>query len=111
MKRFRRIRDISALTLLATDGPVGSVQQQYFDDRNWVVRYLLVHTGGWLWGRTVLIPPIAVKRIDDTNVSMQINLCKEQIVQAPTIDPAWSRSLLCRQPDDELEWDASPRVL
>lgn len=91
MKRFRRTRDLSALTLFATDGHVGSVQQLYFDDRNWAVRYLLVHTGGWLSGRTVLIAPIAVEKIDDTNVSMQINLCKEQIAQAPTIEETWPR--------------------
>ena len=60
MKQFRRVREITSLTLHAIDGQMGSVQELYFDDQNWTVRYLIVKTGGWLSGRNVLIPPIAV---------------------------------------------------
>ncbi|BFU90605.1 MAG: hypothetical protein NTAFB01_17920 [Nitrospira sp.] len=88
MKQFRRVRDISALTLYAIDGQVGSVQQLYFDDQNWKVRYLIINTGGWLSGRNVLIAPIAVAGIDDAGASIQINLRKDQIEQAPSIEQA-----------------------
>ncbi len=88
MKQFLRIRDISALTLYAVDGQVGSVQQLYFDDQNWKVRYLIINTGGWLSERNVLIAPIAVAGIDDAGASMRINLRKDQIEQAPPIEKA-----------------------
>lgn len=88
MKQFRRVRDITALTLHAIDGRMGSVQELYFDDQNWAVRYLIVNTGGWLLGRNVLIAPIAVAGIDDADASMRINLRKEQIEQAPPIEKA-----------------------
>jgi len=86
MKQFRRVREIIKLTVYGRDGQVGTVQELYFDDQNWAVRYLVVRTGGWLLGRDVLIAPIAIERIDDTDVSMRINLTKEQIEQAPSIE-------------------------
>jgi hypothetical protein len=38
-------------TLDATDGEIGTVEDFYFDDQTWAVRYLAVKTGGWLSGR------------------------------------------------------------
>jgi hypothetical protein len=35
MKQLRRIRELTDLTLLATDGEIGHVQALYFDDRTW----------------------------------------------------------------------------
>jgi uncharacterized protein YrrD len=39
----------------ATDGELGTVDDIYFDDETWAIRYLIVDTGGWLGGRRVLI--------------------------------------------------------
>lgn len=88
MKQFRRMRDFTTLVLEGMDGQVGRVQDLYFDDHTWAVRYLIVRTGGWLMGRDVLMAPIAVGGIDDTNSLMRINLRREQIEQAPSIEKA-----------------------
>ena len=88
MKQFRRVRDLTELTLYGTDGEVGTIQEVYFDDQNWTVRYLVVRTGGWLMGRDVLIAPIAIVGIEDADASMRLNLLKEQIEQAPSVDQA-----------------------
>lgn len=88
MKQLRRIRELTELTILATDGELGSVQELYFDDRTWVVRYLVLKAGGWLFGREVLLAPEAVRGIDDANRTMKIALTKEQIKQAPPIETA-----------------------
>jgi uncharacterized protein YrrD len=87
MRELRRIRDVTDLALHATDGEIGSIQEVYFDDSNWKVRYLIVKTG-WLLGRLVLIAPVAVDGIDDVNRMMRINLTKEQIEHSPPIDAA-----------------------
>jgi uncharacterized protein YrrD len=39
----------------ATDGEIGHVKDFYYDDKTWTVRYLVVETGNWLFGRKVLI--------------------------------------------------------
>jgi hypothetical protein len=44
----------------ASDGDVGRVDDVYFDDESWTLRYLVLKTGGWLSGRKVLIAPLAL---------------------------------------------------
>ena len=48
----------------ALDGDVGHVEDLYFDDRSWAVRYLVTDTGSWLAGRKVLISPHAFGGLD-----------------------------------------------
>ena len=88
MKQLRRIRELTELTLLATDGEIGNVQEVYFDDRNWAVRYLVVKAGGWLLSREVLLAPAAVAEINDVHGTIKVALTKEQIRQAPPIEAA-----------------------
>ena len=92
MKQFRRVQDITKLTLYGVDGQVGTIRGLYFDDQNWAVRYLIVRTGGWLRGRHVLITPMAIGTIDDADASIRINLQKEQINHAPSIESTQSIS-------------------
>lgn len=88
MKQLRRIRELTSLTLLAANGEIGSVQEVYFDDRNWAVRYLVVKTGRWLLSREVLLAPAAVAEISDAHGTIRVGLTKEQIRQAPPIEAA-----------------------
>ncbi|MDC8448820.1 MAG: PRC-barrel domain-containing protein [Nitrospira sp.] len=90
MKQFRRVQDITKLTLRSIDGQVGTIRGLYFDDQNWAVRYLVVRTGRWLMGRHVLITPIVIGTIDDADASIRINLHKGQIEHAPSIKSAES---------------------
>ena len=59
--------DLKGFAIRATDGELGTVEQLYFDDEIWAIRYLVVDTGGWLGGRRVLISPMSVTRIDWDN--------------------------------------------
>jgi len=55
---------LKGLVIRATDGELGTVDQFYFDDETWAIRYLTVETGGWLGGRLVLISPFSVVHTD-----------------------------------------------
>ena len=55
---------LKGLVIRATDGEIGTVDQFYFDDETWGIRYLTVETGGWLGGREVLISPVSVIAAD-----------------------------------------------
>jgi sporulation protein YlmC with PRC-barrel domain len=72
--------------ILATDGAIGTVEEIYFDDEQWVVRYLIVDTGGWLKGRRVLISPYAVKSIDWDTREVAIDLTRYHVQHSPGID-------------------------
>lgn len=82
----RSIKSLIGFTIGATDGEIGKVTEFFFDDKTWTVRYLIVETGSWLFGRKVLISPIAFSDSDWENGMFPINLTKEQIKNSPDID-------------------------
>lgn len=61
---LRSLKDLQNYRIGATDGQVGHASDFYFDDRLWVIRYLVVDSGDWLSDRKVLIAPLAVGRPD-----------------------------------------------
>jgi len=61
---LRRLGALRGWTIQASDGEIGKVDDFYFDDEKWVVRYLVADTGSWLQGRRVLVTPIAFERPD-----------------------------------------------
>ena len=73
----------------ATDGELGTVDQFYFDDDTWAIRYLTVDTGGWLGGRRVLISPISIVNTGWQAKRMDVALTKKQVENSPDIDTHW----------------------
>lgn len=57
---LRNVTHLKGFVIQATDGEIGKVDQFYFDDETWAIRYLVVNTSRWLDGRLVLISPIAL---------------------------------------------------
>ncbi len=82
------ISDLDGLPLRATDGTIGSVDDMYFDDAIWAVRYLVVDTGTWLSGRKVLISPQSVGQPDLVNGVVPVQLTQEQVRGSPDYDTA-----------------------
>jgi hypothetical protein len=81
-----KVRELRGYKLGASNGDIGRVKEAYFEDDTWKLRYLVVETGSWLSGRTVLIPPAALVKGDWLNKSIPVNLTKEQIKNSPDID-------------------------
>ncbi len=77
---------LKGLVIQATDGEIGTVDQFYFDDEAWAIRYLTVDTGGWLGGREVLISPISVVHTDWQTKRLDVALTKKQVENSPNID-------------------------
>ncbi len=82
----RRIESLTGFTLAGIDGEIGKVKEFYFDDKSWTIRYLIVETGSWLFGRKVLISPDAVLMPDWEAETFQVNLTMEQIKNSPPTD-------------------------
>lgn len=80
------VKRMRGWTLRATDGEIGRVTDVYFDDERWVVRYLIVDTGGWLRGRKVLISPYAVTKLAAESNSVVVSLTRAQVEASPDID-------------------------
>jgi len=82
----RNINNLIGYSLEATDGLVGEIKDFYFDDETWTIRYFVVKTGSWLFGRKVLISTTALAKTGKLNELIPVNLTKEQIRNSPDID-------------------------
>ncbi len=82
---LRSLRDILKYKLKANDGEFGHVEDIYFDDQLWTVRYLAVDTGDWLPGRQVLLSPDVVTSADGDDKRLDVDLRRDQIEQSPSV--------------------------
>ncbi len=84
----RSAKELEGYRLEARDGQIGAVEDLYFDDDAWTVRYLVVDTGGWFSGRRVLISPSAVEAVrwGTGQQVIEVDLTKDQVVRAPDVD-------------------------
>jgi len=83
---LRNLKMLLGAKVVARDGEVGTVQQIYFDDDAWGIRYLVVETGNWLNGRQVLISPYAVQHTDPGTTDVHVKLSRQQVRDSPDID-------------------------
>jgi hypothetical protein len=83
---LRNSSDLETFRIGASDGTIGSVKDFYFDDDAWVIRYVVVDTGGWLGGREVLISPFSIGTPDWDEQILPVTITKEQVKHSPLID-------------------------
>ena len=83
---LRSLRDLERYTVSTTDGDIGSVVNFLLDDERWVVRYLVVETGGFLKGRRVLISPIFFGQAEWSTRRFHLALTMDQVRNSPSID-------------------------
>jgi hypothetical protein len=83
---LRSMNDLKGFDVLATDGGIGDVEEFYFDDEQWAVRYIVVNTGNWLSGRQVLLSPFSVTQVDRDNRKLHLYLTQDRVEKSPNID-------------------------
>ena len=101
---LRALGQLKRYHLAALDGEFGKVVDVLFDDEHWTVRYLVVKTGPWLFGRKVLIGSQLLEAPDRNTQTIRTRLTKGQIKDAPELD---SDAPVSRQREREfLEYSA-----
>ncbi|MEQ8840233.1 MAG: PRC-barrel domain-containing protein [Acidimicrobiales bacterium] len=88
-------RDLTGFDVEATDGSIGSVDENT-TDRD----HLVVDTGFWIFGKRRLLPAGVVDRIDYDDEKVYVNLTKDQVKDAPDLDESLDRSFA--------EWNRAP---
>ncbi len=83
---LRSVNDLNGFKIAAIDGEIGSVEEFYFDDERWALRYMVVNTGTWLAGKQVLVSPFSVMQVDRENRQLHVALTKSQVEKSPDID-------------------------
>lgn len=83
---FNKAKTLKGYKLHSLDGEVGKVEEFYFDDQYWTIRYLVADTGNWLTDKLVLISPYALVSVNKEEQFIAINLTKKQIEDSPSLD-------------------------
>ena len=96
---LRGVKDLTGYVIKATDDEIGMVQDFYFDDEIWTIRYLVVDTGWWLPGRSVLIAPEALDRPDWDSRRFSVRLTRREVEQSPGVE---TDKPVSRQKESEL---------
>lgn len=73
---------------MATDGEIGKVDDCLFSDDDWFIRYLVVDTGPWIFGRKVLIATDSLMQPEWASKTFPVNLTREQVKNSPEINLA-----------------------
>ena len=83
---LRSINDLHDFVIEGIDGSIGRINDLYFDDQAWTIRFLVVETGAWLEGRKVLISPVATGELDWDRRLLPVSVTREQVRKSPDVD-------------------------
>ena len=84
---LHKITRILGFHLVAVDGEIGHLDDILIDE-SWTVRYLVVDTSNLIGGKSVLISPKALERIDSAEKQIKVRLTRAEIQSSPTVDTA-----------------------
>lgn len=90
----RSATEITGYHLVAADGEIGHVEDFIVEDESWATRYLLVNTRNWLPGKSVVISPQWIERIDWAAARVYVKLTREAVRNCPEYDES---SLVTRE--------------
>jgi hypothetical protein len=72
--------DITGYAVHATDGDIGHVDKH---DAEAGSAHLVIKTGPWILGRTVMLPAGVIQRVDPEHETVYVNRSKDEIKAAP----------------------------
>lgn len=81
---------------------MGHVTDFFLDDRQWAIRYVVVHTNSWLSARSVLITPHPFGSVHQTAKILLVSLTRKHIENSLLIEthkPVSKRDLKFKDPD------------
>ena len=82
---LRKMKTLEGFTVHGNDGDLGKVEDFYFDQHSFVMRYLVIDTGSWLEHEQTLISPKAFKEINYENEEILVDLNSDELEESPSI--------------------------
>mgnify|MGYP006292844169 CR=1 FL=1 len=83
---LHRAEELEGFTIHAEDGELGKIEDVYFDDAKWTIRYFIVRTGSWLFGKEVLLSPLSMEKIEWHAHEVRMALTMEEVENSPAVE-------------------------
>ena len=77
------LNTLKGFDLQTKEGQIGKLDEVYFDDGCWWIRYLVVNVGNWLKPQRVLLAPEEVLSIDPDSSVIEVALTKKEVENSP----------------------------
>jgi hypothetical protein len=84
---LRGVAEVTGYHIRARDGEIGHVENFMIDSADWSLRYFIVDTSNWWFGKRVLISPGAVTSIDWPDREVALDVTRDQVKSSPPWDP------------------------
>lgn len=85
---LRSSNEVIGYEIMASDGPIGSVENFLFDDESWAIGYLILDTRKWLPGKHVLLSPEEIDRVSWSEHEVFVNVSRRAVETSPEYDPS-----------------------
>jgi hypothetical protein len=80
---LRSAADVRGYDLRGTDDGIGFVADFIVDDETWELRYLVVDTSHWWWGKKVLVAPDWATQVSWSDRKISLDLTRDAIKNSP----------------------------
>lgn len=84
---LRSVKAVTGYHVNGRDGEIGHIEDFIVDDETWTIRYLVVDTSNWWFGKKVLVAPHWAHRISWSESMVYLALTKDQIKNSPEWKP------------------------
>lgn len=84
---LRKVGDVVGCRIEGTDDELGKVEDFIVDDSTWAVRYVVVDTGNWWSGKSVILASHWIERIEEKQGQVFVNMTRETIRNSPEWKP------------------------
>ena len=104
---LRSAKELRGYHIQGTDEAIGHVNDFIVDDETWEVRYLVIDTSNWWFGKKVLIAPRWASRVSWAESKVHVGVSRESIKNSP----AWNGAeLISREYETRLhdQYDRTP---
>ena len=80
------VNELMNYQIMASDGEIGRPEDSLFDERNWVVRYVVAGAHQRLPRLKVLVSPMALDMLDCENRRLPVKMTRNQIKDGPPLE-------------------------
>jgi len=84
---LHKMSKLKGYHIVAADGEIGHVDD-FLIDENGRTRHLVVDTSNWIGGKSVLISPESIEKIDSPEKEIRVRLTRAEVEQCPSLDSA-----------------------